>query len=45
MGKWSVGVFAICVTVTKEADRRYWASVSASNARKVARSVRQAAKA
>ena len=42
---WSVGVFAICMTVTKEADRRYWASVNASNAKKAALAQQHEAKA
>ena len=33
---WSIGVFAICMIVTKQADRSYWASVNASNAKKAA---------
>ncbi|MGA4422883.1 hypothetical protein ACI2UY_22345 [Ralstonia nicotianae] len=33
---WPIGVFAICMIVTKQADRSYWASVNASNAKKAA---------
>lgn len=42
---WSVGAFAICMTVTKQLDRRYWASVQASNDKKSELARQRAAKA
>lgn len=42
---WSIGVFAICLTATKQADLRYWASVNASNAKKAALAQQQVANA